>query len=390
VLQNFLVTIRQLAVLLVTGWRPGPASAGRWSLYRSLVLAGLWPLFLLIQAINWAGLLLDELLFADYRRVRVREPLFIIGVPRSGTTFLHRLIAGDEKRFTTTTLWECLFAPSITQRYIWTAVARLDGWLGRPLGRALSWLERRVLGGLDDIHKTGLTAPEEDYLALMPVLGCFLIVLAFPHQGFWRLCYFDRELSPAEQDRLLDFYHRLVQRHLWFHGVHRTFLSKNPSFTPMLEGLARRFPDACFVGCLRNPTAAVPSQVNSMMVGARLLDRQADTAWWRDRLSAMLVFYYRHLLDALPALAEQRRQLVTMEELVADPQAVVESLYRRFGWRPGAAALESLRRQAEAAKGYRSGHQYSLEGLAITAGDLNRDFGFVYDHFGFPRPGEAA
>ena len=61
-------------------------------------MALFWPLFVLLQAINGAGLMLDYLLFPDFRRVRVREPLFVVGVPRSGTTFLHRLLAGDRER----------------------------------------------------------------------------------------------------------------------------------------------------------------------------------------------------------------------------------------------------------------------------------------------------
>ena len=162
--------------LFVRSWCPDyggtlkGVSPRRW-----LVMALFWPLFVLLQAINGAGLLLDYLLFPDFRRVRVREPLFVVGVPRSGTTFLHRLLAGDCERFTTTALWELIFAPSITQRFFWRGVGRLDALVGAPLSRVFFRLERWVLGGLDDVHQTGLRDPEEDYLALLPVLGLSLI-----------------------------------------------------------------------------------------------------------------------------------------------------------------------------------------------------------------------
>lgn len=118
--------------LFVRSWCPDyggtlkGVSPRRW-----LVMALFWPLFALLQAINGAGLLLDYLLFPDFRRVRVREPLFVVGVPRSGTTFLHRLLAGDRERFTTTALWELIFAPSITQRFFGAGWGGWTPWSAR-------------------------------------------------------------------------------------------------------------------------------------------------------------------------------------------------------------------------------------------------------------------
>ncbi len=73
--------IKAYAVLFVRSWNPdydgtvSGVSPRRW-----LVMAGFWPLFLLVQTVNGLGLLLDHLLFPDFRRVRVREPLFVVGV----------------------------------------------------------------------------------------------------------------------------------------------------------------------------------------------------------------------------------------------------------------------------------------------------------------------
>ena len=381
--------IKAYAVLFVRSWNPdydgtvSGVSPRRW-----LVMAGFWPLFLLVQAINGLGLLLDYLLFPDFRRVRVREPLFVVGVPRSGTTFLHRLLAADDKRFTTTALWELIFAPSITQRCLWRGAGRLDALFGRPLGRAFQWLERRLLGGLDDVHKTGLSDPEEDYLALLPVLGCFLLVLAVPDPRLWRLTYADRDLLAAEKQRLMVAYRRFVQRHLYFHGDHLTFLSKNPSFTPLMATLAEAFPDARFIGCLRNPTAAVPSQINSIVIGARVFDGRDTAAYWREGFLAMLDYYYRHLLEQLARLPEERQALSVMETLAAEPRATVEGFYRRFGLTPSPAYQARLAAEDERAQRYRSGHHYSLENLGVAPERLRETFGWVYEKFSYPLPGD--
>jgi hypothetical protein len=173
---------------------------------RVLVMLAFLPVFALAQGIHWLGFLLDELLFRDYRRVRIREPLFVLGVPRSGTTNLHAVLARDPQ-FTTFTTWECLFAPSVSQRLFWRTLGRLDAKLGAPLRRLLGVAEQRFFASLDDVHAMSLSSPEEDYFALMPVLSCFILVLAFPRAAhLWRMGSFDRDMPAAERRRLLAFY----------------------------------------------------------------------------------------------------------------------------------------------------------------------------------------
>lgn len=378
--------IRDYGRYFLASWLPdyeGRIKGG--SVQRWLVMLVFWPLFLMVQGINGIGLMLDHVLFPDFRRVPVREPLFVVGVPRSGTTFLHRLLALDE-RFTTTALWELLFAPSITQRYFWTGLARLDRAVGRPLGRLLGWLERRLLGGLDDVHKTGLLDPEEDYLGLIPVWGCFLLVLVVPVPALWRLTFLDRDGSVEEKVRVMTAYRRFIQRHLYFHGEHKQLLSKNPSFTPWLETLSQAFTDARFIGCLRNPNQAVPSQINSILIGAKLFDGRDTTAYWRQGFLAMLDYYYRHLLSALESMPSQRQSLSVMEELTKAPAATVLGFYDVFGWQVDEAFHTRLLEQDHKARKYQSAHTYSLENLGVDAETLNATFGWVYERFGFPRP----
>src|SRR5688572_26821538 len=59
-------------------------------------------LYSLHQLISLFFRLLDEIFYRGYKKVQIKQPVFIIANPRSGTTYLHRLVALDDERFTYT------------------------------------------------------------------------------------------------------------------------------------------------------------------------------------------------------------------------------------------------------------------------------------------------
>lgn len=236
---------------------------------RLTLLLLLFPFYLLLQAMHWLGFLIDEVIFRAYRRVPVVNPLFISGIPRSGTTFVHRTLARDMGQFTTFRTWEAILAPSITQRRVVQALSRMDRWVGSPLHRLLDWLTRRLTGSFAHIHGVGLQAPEEDYLALLPAGGCFILVLAFPaSNSLWQLGRF-QEVPEEQRLILLNFYKSMLQKHLYLSGPGKRLLSKNAAFASWIPDLRRTFPDARYVLCLREPRAALASQLSSLRPGLR-------------------------------------------------------------------------------------------------------------------------
>jgi len=359
-------------------WRSFFPAAGsayqRFSLQRLLVMLLFWPAFISLLLINRLCLWLDTLLFPGFRDIDILQPVFVVGIPRSGTTFLHRLLAGDRQRFTTTALWELIFAPSILQRRVWLGFTVLDRKLGAPCARTLHRLERKLLGGLDGVHKTGLLDPEEDYLALAPYLGCFLLILPFGDSAFWRLARLDNDTCAASRKHLTGIYRGLIQRHLYVHGSDRTFLSKNPSFTPWLHSLAEEFPDARFVACVRTPYEAVPSQISSILIGARLFSGKPDLDWWRQGLTGMLVHYYEILMDCHQHWPQKRFMVVTMADLASAPMATIDAIYQTFLWPVSDSYRDWLSKENEKAKQYRSGHQYAGDALGISSEEIKHRF----------------
>lgn len=347
---------------------------------RVLIMLGFLPVFALGQMLHWLGFLLDDLFFRGWRQVDVKEPLFVLGVPRSGTTRLHQVLAQDQQ-FTTFRTWECLFAPSVTQRLFFLGLARIDRAIGAPAAWLLRRIERHAFAGLDAVHPMGLMTPEEDYFALMPVLSCFILALPFPgFEHIWRIGRFDADLDPAERRRLLDFYEACLKRHLYVHGADKRLLSKNAAFAPWAQSLAQRFPDARFIVSLRDPLETVPSQLSSIGSGLAFFGIPADSKPVRQRLTAQLAFYYENLDRLREQLPDDRHAALGMTELRAGLGQMLTRIYERFGLSLSAAFAEVLRHEDAQAKCYKSSHRYSLEQFELTPAALSERFAAAYRH----------
>lgn len=328
------------------------------------------PLFIGVQTIHAVCLLLDEILFPEYRRVRVGRAVFITGIPRSGTSFLQRTLAVDADRYTSLTTWEVLFAPSITQRRILRGLAAVDRRLGRCMGRAIEALTRRLTGALDEIHKVGLEVPEEDYLLLMPAGGCFIMLLAFPGAlDLQSLGHFDRQMSPARKRRLLSFYERCLQRHLYADGGRRRLLSKNAAFGSWLQALHEQFPEARIIVCIREPTVALSSQISAIAPAYPLFGTAVTTATFQQLFFDMLSETLDHLAVTLARWPIGRAAVIDMDDLRAAPSGVIHGALMRLGEKPGpdmASHLAALHVHTG------SGHRHEAGTLAIDHDELER------------------
>ncbi|MBK5965073.1 sulfotransferase family protein [Thiocystis minor] len=376
-LRLFLASTARLAALTYRTFLP-PAGTGRRSPRRLLIMTGFIPLFALIQGIHWLGFLLDEIFFPGYRRVTIREPLFVLGVPRSGTTHLHRVLAADDQ-FTTFSTWECLFALSVTERRFWLGLSRLDKFVGRPLGHLLDWLEKRAFNAMQDVHSMRLRDPEEDYFALMPVLACFILILPFPDSTLlWRMGAFDRDMPAADRQCLMDFYRRCLQKHLYVHGTHKRLLSKNAAFAPLAGSLAAHFPDARFAICLREPEQTIPSQLSSIEPGIRFFDARTIVPDVSRRLTQQLGFYYANLLRAFLGMPDNRCAWVTMRILKADLTDTMTRLYGQLGLPLTTDVQSRLSQQGADARHYRSSHRYSAEQFGLSSETIEQELGDLY------------
>lgn len=318
----------------------------------------IWLLAGLFTLIHWAGFTLDEVFFRHYRSVEIRKPVFILGIPRSGTTWLQRVLA-KEPGMTTLTLRECLLTPSISERLLWAGVARLVGPVCEFIGGRLG----NPLASLDRIHKIRLNEPEEDFLLLLPVHACFLWMFLCPQSPhYWRLTRFDEVVSAQERGRILQFYRRCLQKHLFVHGPDKRLLSKNPSFTPFHRSLREAFPDAGFIFCVRTPVQAVASQLSSVLPALRTLG--GDLTYIQGRMLEMLVHYYGQVKAQA---GSSSTVIVDHEELCGDLVAIVSHIAAFLDLSISAQFRIELEELAARGRRYRSEHHYDLSQFKLEA-----------------------
>lgn len=375
--------LQHLFALPVFAWRllaAVPAEGWRHAWKRLPLFAALWLLYALLNCQHVIGHLLDEVLFPGWRRTGIRQPVFILGIPRSGTTFLQRLLARDPA-FTTLTTWEALLAPSISERYLYRAV----GTLLRPLEHLVLLLRRRLFHRMDAIHAIRLLEPEEDFLLLLPLQACLLLAFVCPgSRAYWRAGRFDRDYSATQRRQLLAWYATCLKKHLYYHGADRRLLSKNPSLTSWTGDLLDAFPDARLVACTRAPAEVVPSQLSALRPAMTVLGDGNLSASARRNLLDLLHHYYGVLVQYRN---HKRVMLLPMTVLQSDIETAMTRLAAFLDHDRTDRFLAILRNAVEETGKYSSTHRYNLAEFALSETDINNRFLDVWPPDGATRHG---
>lgn len=321
-----------------------------------------FPVFELFTATCFG---LDRLFHPGINKVKVQGPVFIAGNPRSGTTFMQRLMALDEEQFCCYRTFEIIF-PAVTQWQVLAALGRLDHKLGGPLYRGLNRLEARLLGGADKIHRIRLEAYEEDECLLLHTFASPLMSLLFPGAISLKACVRFDELPKPRRDRLMRFYSTCLKRLLYQKGTHLRTLSKATSFASKIKTLAETFPDARFVYMLRDPLVSIASTESMFyeMWRAQLDFDQLKVQ--REAVFTESCYLYEHALAELEALPESRWCLVFYEDLIDDPAHVIDEVYRKLELKKSATFEKALKEASTKARRYRSTHHYSLEQFGLS------------------------
>jgi len=362
------------------GWlaRRG-AGAGGLTLRRSLYTSG----FALAYAFMCGGVSiarwLDRFCYPAFEQTPLTPPLFVIATPRSGTTFLHHLLALDDERFVSFKLYQTL-APSVLLDRALSALRDLDADANLGLGRLLDAVDRRLFTAWNGIHRVGLRADEEDenlfvYSLVSPALYMlFPAILAVPElvdlSGF----------TGKTLRRLAHDYRETVRRLLYVTDGERIPLIKNVLLPSRLPVAKLAFPNARYVHIIRDPREAIPSAVSLFYAmwqthSPAIAPNSPPTR----ALADMFLKHYRLLCDEGQKQPPESWITVRFESLVADPVGTVSQIYDALGLTVTPRFRERLEQAAADGRRFKSRHSYDLARFGLTEDDLRTALGPHWD-----------
>lgn len=303
--------------------------------------------------------LLDNLLRMEAERTadpkieqqRIAAPVFIIGLPRTGTTHLHGLLSEDPDNRAPLT-WEVMY-PAATRAPADVARARAQA------GTRLDWANR-LAPEFMSIHPIAPDLPQECIAITAQVFMSiqFHTTHDVPSYQDW--------FEEASQDLGFAFHHRFLQ-HLQAKSSGSRWVLKAPGHLFALEGLLKRYPDARIVHTHRDPLRVMASMASHAAVLRRAFSDHAEpksiAADWADRWARALDKFLA-VRDRAPA---QQFLDLRFESIESDPIGTVERVYDFLG-RPLTAAARSAMNRFLAAnpKNKHGVHRYTLEQFGLN------------------------
>lgn len=346
------------------------------------VLLLAFSIYLPAEFLIWSGLFLDEILFPAYRQEQISQPVFIIGNPRSGTTFLQRLLARDPENFLAMRTWEIFAAPSILSRKTLSFATSTARAIGVRVSRRIRKLES-LWKDSDRIHRLKLRAPEEDEYLLIHIFSNLKIwSFAAMEEEADPFIFFDDIMPDADKARIMDFYQACIQRHVHYHGGGaKHYLAKNPNFSPMIKTLLDRFPDGKFIYLIRTPLKAIPSHISLKEREWQMLGSPLEKYACRDFILKASEHWYEYPLQVLKELPDDQQIVVRFDDLVSNTKGTIQEIYQRLGLALTPAFSDLLTEETEKARNHRSQHHYSIEEMGLDPQALQNSYSELIDQY---------
>lgn len=339
----------------------------------------------IVSLINILFRLLDELFFPSYHKIQIKEPVFIVSNPRSGTTFLHRLMCADEERFVHIRMYHTLI-PSITFCRLVDFFAAIDKRIGHPMRKFFNWVDKVLFKGWEDVHAAGFNRSEEDE-GLYFLSGISpAISLITPFLKYFRELYILDRWNEKKRERIKKFYKATLQRWMYVLGKEKQFLCKSVMSTGRLQMLMELFPEVKIIYLVRNPYDAIPSFVEMFTSSWKFISPgiPENSPYFRE-LAHLAIIYYQYYHEEKKMFNPENWITLKYDDLIADPYASIDKIYKEFNFGKSIEFATNLRKSSEASRTFKSKHEYSLEQYGLTKQEIYQNLPFVFDEYDFEK-----
>ena len=249
----------------------------------------------------------------------IAAPIFILGLPRSGTTFLHNLLAEDQGNLAPRS-WQTLFPYPLPHQKPGQPDRRAE--LTAKQYRRFLWFAPE----LPSLHPLDANAAQE----CIEITGHVFRSLRFDTTHY--IPSYQRWLDEVGHLEAYRFHRRFLQ-HIQHQSGRGQWMLKSPDHIFALEALHEVYPDARFVFVHRDPMRVLPSVARLTEIlrqpFARKIDRiqigrQVSDRW---ELGSKLLVQVADRLRSAP----DRVFHIRYKDLVTEPFAMISEMYRHFG-----------------------------------------------------------
>ncbi len=293
---------------------------------------------------------------------RIKQPLFVLGLPRSGTTLLFNLLAQDPgHRFMFN--WEAFIAqvpPSGNYTFDNDPRRKQAKWVLR--------LQKYLMPELDKLHEFTFSGSEECTPILMQSFATQALAGGFdvPAYSSW--------LDSADHAPTYRHHKRALQALQWKYPAER-WLLKSPDHLAALDSLMEQYPDARFIHIHRDPIESVTSWASLNLVYRELYYPQIDTG----KLGAQVLNRLANDMDRYMSLRAKvpidQVYDVQYKALKEDPIKILEDVYRHFGFNLTSETRASIRDYLSENPEHKHGvHNYRPEDFGLTGEVIRQRF----------------
>jgi hypothetical protein len=332
-----------------------------------------------MQRARVVGLLVNRLRAEDHFErfpeildEEIREPLVIVGLARTGTTMLHRMIASDPRMISL--LWWESRNPA---PFPGPGEGRRDPRIADAEAEVAAMIEGAP--ELVAMHPIEAEEPDEEIMLLEHSF------FSTNPEAFVDVPTFSAWLDAQDQTPGYRYLKRLLQFLQWQKKrVGRTgerWVLKTPHHLGFMDLLFEVFPDVRVIQTHRDPLQTIPSLASLIhairSLGSDASDPRVAGRHWSGRMSRAL-----HRCMEVRESHEDRFIDVWFQNAMEDPLAEIRCVYEFAGMDLTPEAEAKMRQwMVDNAREKRVGHSYTLEQFGLTEEGIRRDFAAYRERF---------
>ncbi|MBI5324542.1 MAG: sulfotransferase [Ignavibacteriae bacterium] len=329
---------------------------------------------LILRIIVSIGIISDKLFFPSLRKRKIKNPVFIVGNPRSGTTFLQRFLV-NQKFGVGMQLWKMLF-PSLTLQILIKPFLNIMEKFSPARFHAHA------------AHETNLRAVETDDPALL-----FHYFDGFFVYGFF-LAWAEEDLKSYFDPNIRDTSQRDFK---WLDEVWKRNLisEKNDRIIGKLFSLGVRLPkfleyfkDSKILYTVRDPLETVPSGLSLVTgvldgrFGFWNLPKERQDFYINRLYSALLDLSLRFHDDYVEGkIPKDKIKIVRYDKMMNNFESVMEEIMQFIDVKPSPEMTDIINKTAEKQRNHKSGHKYSLSQFGLNEEKIRLDYKNIYETF---------